>query len=276
MGTHVFGTGGSRRGRRLCMENPMINTWMKNASNGSIQPLPNNLVESARKQQQQPQMPPPRLHNALQLQKMQNSQVQNAIQIQKSISDQHHQAASNLEGAQNILNQHNSQQGQNIVQNALHALNTQNIQSQLYQNLLNSQNNQTSVADQQTSVSSPQNLLLQALQNHQNQQKQTQNLVQNLLRSGNQSLLHQNTVKNIPNINSTQQSSANLNQTTADQNLANLLAILNAKTSKNSQNIQNQQSGSSGSSNSDVNSTAMAVEEGTGGSESKFDVQPIT
>ena len=59
MGTHVFGTGGSRRGRRLCMENPMINTWMKNASNGSIQPLPNNLVDNARKQHSSSGMPPP-------------------------------------------------------------------------------------------------------------------------------------------------------------------------------------------------------------------------
>lgn len=36
MGTHLFGTGGSRRGRKCCMEDPAINTWMKNASNGII------------------------------------------------------------------------------------------------------------------------------------------------------------------------------------------------------------------------------------------------
>lgn len=30
MGTHVWGAGGSRRGRRISMDNPLISPWMKN------------------------------------------------------------------------------------------------------------------------------------------------------------------------------------------------------------------------------------------------------
>lgn len=32
MGTHVWGAGGSRRGRRISMDNPIISPWMQNTS----------------------------------------------------------------------------------------------------------------------------------------------------------------------------------------------------------------------------------------------------
>jgi len=32
MGTHVWGAGGSRRGRRISMDNPLISPWMQNTS----------------------------------------------------------------------------------------------------------------------------------------------------------------------------------------------------------------------------------------------------
>ena len=33
MGTHVWGAGGSRRGRRISMDNPLISPWMQNTTN---------------------------------------------------------------------------------------------------------------------------------------------------------------------------------------------------------------------------------------------------
>ena len=33
MGTHVWGAGGSRRGRRISMDNPLISPWMQNTAN---------------------------------------------------------------------------------------------------------------------------------------------------------------------------------------------------------------------------------------------------
>ena len=39
MGTHVWGAGGSRRGRRISMDNPLISPYMQNTSNSSGIPL---------------------------------------------------------------------------------------------------------------------------------------------------------------------------------------------------------------------------------------------
>ena len=33
MGTHVWGAGGSRKGRRVSMDNPVMSTWMKTSTN---------------------------------------------------------------------------------------------------------------------------------------------------------------------------------------------------------------------------------------------------
>lgn len=40
MGTHVWGAGGSRRGRRISMDNPLISPWMQNTSNSNSQSNP--------------------------------------------------------------------------------------------------------------------------------------------------------------------------------------------------------------------------------------------
>lgn len=33
MGTHLFGAGGSRRGRRMSIDNPLMSSWMRNSTN---------------------------------------------------------------------------------------------------------------------------------------------------------------------------------------------------------------------------------------------------
>ena len=33
MGTHVWGAGGSRKGRRVSMDNPVMSTWMRTSTN---------------------------------------------------------------------------------------------------------------------------------------------------------------------------------------------------------------------------------------------------
>lgn len=48
MGTHVWGAGGSRRGRRISMDNPLISPWMQNTSANNINNPP-----------LRPRLPPP-------------------------------------------------------------------------------------------------------------------------------------------------------------------------------------------------------------------------